>query len=195
MLLIGLFVLTACASDPPPEPTPTPVPAQTDAPVAIVSGPETPTSVPTNTPLPTHTPQPTATPSPTEPLPTNTPEPTATATNTPPPTPTPTPLHPLMIKQMRQLTYPGSEVIIEETLEAGSNYDRYVASYLSEGNKIFALLTVPQGEPPESGWPVIIFNHGYIPPAQYRTTLRFSENTTSIFPTGNFNSNSALSSS
>jgi len=78
-----------------------------------------------------------------------------------------------MIEYMRQQSYPGSEITIEETLEAGANYDRYIASYLSEGNKIFALLTVPQGEKPETGWPVIIFNHGYIPPSQYRTTERY----------------------
>jgi len=78
-----------------------------------------------------------------------------------------------MIEQMRQQDYPGSEVTIEETLEPGPNYDRYLASYLSEGNKIYALLTVPRGEKPDSGWPVIIFNHGYIPPAQYRTTERY----------------------
>ncbi|MCB0208411.1 MAG: alpha/beta fold hydrolase [Anaerolineae bacterium] len=78
-----------------------------------------------------------------------------------------------MIDSMRHLDYPGSEVTIEEVLATGSNYDRYVASYLSEGNKIYAMLTVPQGEMPATGWPVIIFNHGYIPPAQYRTTERY----------------------
>lgn len=78
-----------------------------------------------------------------------------------------------MIEAMRQQSYPGSEITIEETLEAGPNYDRYLASYLSEGFKIYALLTVPQGEKPATGWPVIIFNHGYIPPAQYRTTERY----------------------
>jgi dipeptidyl aminopeptidase/acylaminoacyl peptidase len=78
-----------------------------------------------------------------------------------------------MIEQMRQQTYPGSEIAIEETLEPGPNYDRYLASYLSEGYKIYALLTVPQGEPPVTGWPAIVFNHGYIPPAQYRTTERY----------------------
>ncbi|MEJ2212201.1 MAG: alpha/beta fold hydrolase, partial [Anaerolineae bacterium] len=26
---------------------------------------------------------------------------------------------------------------------------------------------------PDTGWPVIVFNHGYIPPAQYRTTERY----------------------
>lgn len=78
-----------------------------------------------------------------------------------------------MIESMRRQDYPGSEITIEQTLEPGANYDRYVASYLSEGNKIYALLTVPRGEKPDSGWPVIIFNHGYIPPAQYRTTERY----------------------
>ncbi|GAB4427199.1 MAG: prolyl oligopeptidase family serine peptidase [Anaerolineae bacterium] len=74
---------------------------------------------------------------------------------------------------MRLEAYPGSDITIEETLEPGANYDRYLASYLSEGNKIYALLTVPRGEMPESGWPVVVFNHGYIPPAQYRTTERY----------------------
>lgn len=74
---------------------------------------------------------------------------------------------------MRQRAYPGSEIIMEETLESGSNYSRYYAYYLSEGLKIYALLTIPNGEPPSGGWPAIVFNHGYIPPAQYRTTERY----------------------
>jgi dipeptidyl aminopeptidase/acylaminoacyl peptidase len=78
-----------------------------------------------------------------------------------------------MVELMRQQSYPGSEITIEQTLEPGANYNRYLASYLSEGFKIYALLTVPQGEKPETGWPVVIFNHGYIPPAQYRTTERY----------------------
>jgi len=78
-----------------------------------------------------------------------------------------------MIEVMRQQTYPGSEVTIEEELDPGSNYDRYLVSYQSAGLKIYALLTVPQGEKPESGWPIIVFNHGYIPPDQYRTTERY----------------------
>ncbi len=53
------------------------------------------------------------------------------------------------------------------------NYSHYIVSYQSEGNKIYALLTVPFGERPETGWPVIVFNHGYIPPEQYRTTERY----------------------
>ncbi len=74
---------------------------------------------------------------------------------------------------MRQQSYPGSEITVEQRLAPGANYDRYIVSYLSEGLKIYALLTIPQGQTPEGGWPVVIFNHGYIPPAQYRTTERY----------------------
>jgi len=78
-----------------------------------------------------------------------------------------------MIESLRQRVYPGSEIVIEQTLPSGVNYGRYIASYLSEGLKIYALLTVPQGEKPANGWPVVVFNHGYIPPDQYRTTERY----------------------
>ncbi|MEZ4676720.1 MAG: alpha/beta fold hydrolase [Caldilineaceae bacterium] len=112
----------------------------------------------------------------------------ATPTAGPSPTPTtrPVPLvtppvvdlpldemHPLMVEYMRQQEYPGSDIVIEETLAPGVNYNRYIASYRSEGLKINALLTVPQGVKPATGWPVIIFNHGYIPPEIYRTTERY----------------------
>lgn len=82
-------------------------------------------------------------------------------------------LHPLSTEYMQNQEYPGSEIIIEQTLPSGSNYNRYIASYKSDGLKIYALLTVPQGEKPKTGWPVVIFNHGYIPPAQYRTTEKY----------------------
>ena len=144
---LALALLTvACSNDPRPLPVAEIVtPASTATPTLAAS--------PTATPTPTHT---------------ATPTPTSTAT----PTPTPTP-HPLTIASMRQREYPGSDITIEETLEPEVNYQRYLASYQSEGLKIYALLTVPNGEKPPTGWPVIIFNHGYIPPAQYRTTERY----------------------
>jgi len=71
---------------------------------------------------------------------------------------------------MREQDYPGSEITIEQTLAPGANYNRYITSYRSEGLKIYALLTVPFGPKPPTGWPVIIFNHGFIPPTEYRTT-------------------------
>ncbi|MBI2315293.1 alpha/beta fold hydrolase [Candidatus Daviesbacteria bacterium] len=81
---------------------------------------------------------------------------------------------PLTISAMRAGVYPGSNLKIEETLEDGENYHQYIASYLSDGLKIYGLLTIPIGNKPAGGWPVIIFNHGYIPPTQYRTTERYT---------------------
>jgi uncharacterized protein len=89
-----------------------------------------------------------------------------------PPTATPVP-HPMSIITLRNGDYPGSEVTIVRELERGVNYRRYYAYYLSEGLKIYALLTMPNKEPPEGGHPVIVFNHGYIPPNVYRTTERY----------------------
>jgi dipeptidyl aminopeptidase/acylaminoacyl peptidase len=103
---------------------------------------------------------------------TATPPPTDTSTATLTATPTPT-LHPMQIAAMRAVEYPGSDLVIEETLDPGNNYERYYVHYLSEGLKIYALLTVPRGEMPPTGWPVIVFNHGYIPPTVYRTTERY----------------------
>ncbi len=74
---------------------------------------------------------------------------------------------------MRARQYPGSDIVIESVLDPGVNYKRYYVSYPSEGLKIYALMTVPTGEKPATGWPVIIFNHGYIPPDVYVTTERY----------------------
>lgn len=169
LILILSMWLSGCGGAARAVATPTAVPTLMSAAVSQAThAPTTPTlapSLPTPTPLPSLPPTYTSTSSP----PTVTPTPTEPLT----PTPSPTPTHPLMIEVMRQQSYPGSELTFEETLDDGVNYDRYVVSYLSEGNKIYALLTVPWGEPPPTGWPVIIFNHGYIPPDEYRTTERY----------------------
>jgi uncharacterized protein len=104
----------------------------------------------------------------------STPDATSTPTITPSATPTATPtLHPMAIERLRATPHPGSEIVITETLENGANYHRYIAYYLSEGLRIYGLLTVPFGDPPPGGFPAIVFNHGYIPPAQYRATERY----------------------
>ncbi|MBI5876132.1 MAG: alpha/beta fold hydrolase [Chloroflexi bacterium] len=149
LLVTGvLFAVSACGAFAPPTPTVAPT--------------VTPTA--TATPLPTSTLAPTATATPTA---TSTPLPTRT------PTPTPRPPHPLQIDQMRSRSYPGSDFVFEETLEPGSNFARYIVSYLSDGYKIRALLTVPNGPKPQTGWPVIIFNHGFIAPNVYKLTSSY----------------------
>ncbi len=81
--------------------------------------------------------------------------------------------NPLQIDALRARSYPGSDIVIERVLDPGVNYKRYYVSYLSDGLKIYALMTVPDGPKPPTGWPVVVFNHGYIPPAVYRTTERY----------------------
>lgn len=81
--------------------------------------------------------------------------------------------NPLSIDVLRKMDFAGSDLVIEEVLASGVNYNRYIASYLSEGNKIYGLLTIPTTKKPESGFPIIIFNHGYIPPKEYQTTERY----------------------
>lgn len=84
-----------------------------------------------------------------------------------------TQLHPLSIEAMRQTSYPGSEIVIEEELPSGANFRQYITSYKSDGLKTYGLLSVPTTEKPKNGYPVIIFNHGYIPPTEYRTNERY----------------------
>jgi len=161
-LTLTIIFISGCNSTPSQSVDPTNPPLTTTVVAQQIE-----TATLTVAPLPTSTEiPPTTTPTP---LPSSTATPNPTATSSP----TLTPTHPLMIPVMRQQEYPGSELVIEQTLETGDNYDRFVVSYLSEGHKIYALLTIPQGDPPETGWPIIMFNHGYIPPAQYRTTERY----------------------
>ncbi len=147
LLLVVLMsmLLTACAAVAPAQVNPADPPTATP----LLPATETPRPADTLTPAPTETPVPTA---------------TATATPVP---------FPMDIRAMRQREYPGSPITLEQELDRGINYRRFYASYLSEGLRIYALLTVPDGEMPEGGWPAIVFNHGYIPPDVYVTTERY----------------------
>ena len=173
LVLIAAVVLTGCGGRSSPAATPQlSAPAATASPQSADAPPDAggvtadePTSAPPTAPIPTTVPTATARPSPTAIPQTPTPTP-APPTATPAPTatlPSQDP-YPLQIEVMRQQSYPGSAITIEQTLAAGSNYSRYVVSYLSDGYKIYALMTVPDGPKPATGWPAIIFNHGYIRP-------------------------------
>jgi dipeptidyl aminopeptidase/acylaminoacyl peptidase/cbb3-type cytochrome oxidase subunit 3 len=76
------------------------------------------------------------------------------------------------IEMLRKREYLGSDIVIEQTLSNGTNYHRFIASYKSDGLKIYGLLTVPDKEV-EAGWPAIIFIHGHLPPKEYKTTERY----------------------
>ena len=81
----------------------------------------------------------------------------------------------LSIPNLRSEDHPGSLIDLEETLTPGPNYNRYLASYRSEGLKIYALMTIPSEPMPPGGWPVIVFNHGYMPPDRYQSTSGYEE--------------------
>lgn len=147
LALLGMVALTACGSA---------TPAATPA-VAI-------TVYPSATSRATATVAPSATAALATEAPTSVPTETAAPQQT---------LHPLTIEAMRQGQYPGSDIVIEQTLPQGGNYNRYYVSYLSEGLKIYAYMTVPRGQKPATGWPVVVFNHGFIPPDVYKTTERY----------------------
>jgi uncharacterized protein len=200
LAVFGVVLLAACSQAQPGAPEPTPLPTVSESVVSTVettalpphqeAPTQTPTPVqtslaaPTGTPVPTLVPEPTVTPTlrttaaataallaaiaASATTYTMTPAPIATRSAIARAAPTA-----LMIEVMRGRAYPGSDLKIEQTLAPGSNYSRYVASYLSDGYRINGLLTVPTGNRPASGWPVIVFNHGFIPPAQYRTTERY----------------------
>lgn len=93
---------------------------------------------------------------------------------------------PISIDYLRKANFDGSDITIESELSPGTNYKRYIASYLSSDVcssdtfpedcpkfKIYGLLTIPNSTMPEGGFPAIVFNHGYIPPAQYKTTEKY----------------------
>jgi dipeptidyl aminopeptidase/acylaminoacyl peptidase len=81
---------------------------------------------------------------------------------------------PLGIENMRNKSYPGSVITVEQTLAPTASFNSYIVSYTSEGLKLYGLLTVPIGTKPKGGWPVILFNHGYIPPASYSTMSSYA---------------------
>ncbi|MBM3138581.1 MAG: S9 family peptidase [Chloroflexi bacterium] len=80
---------------------------------------------------------------------------------------------PLAIEALRAREYPASKLVIEQTLDPGTNYQRYIAYYSSDGFRIYGLLTVPNEFMPEGGYPAVLFLHGYIPPDTYVTTADY----------------------
>lgn len=154
--LASLFVLTliisGCGRRGTPEPSPvvllpTSTAMLTATPSPTATATFTPTSTPTETATPTETSTPTITPTP---------------TNTP--TPTPNPLLPYTIASLRERSYPGGAVRIRSVITATDVFTRYYIDYPSDDLMITGVMQIPRGEGP---FPVVILNHGYIPPARY----------------------------
>ncbi len=99
---------------------------------------------------------------------------TPTATPTVTPTPTATPfrypltLDPqvLSIDALRARPYGGGAIKITRVLSDGQTYKQVLIEYASDGLKITGMMNIPHGIGP---FPVVILDHGYFPPAQYKS--------------------------
>lgn len=78
-------------------------------------------------------------------------------------------LDPIIIEAIRTRTYTASQITAEQNLGNQGGYTNSIVSYTSDGHKIYALLSTPTGTKPDDGWPVVVFDHGYIDPTAYRT--------------------------
>jgi dipeptidyl aminopeptidase/acylaminoacyl peptidase len=86
--------------------------------------------------------------------------------------PSPKPFAEMTIPYLRQQNFESSIERMEE-LPENKEYISYLVSYLSDDLNINGLLTKPNGDMPQTGWPAIVFIHGYIPPSLYKTTERY----------------------
>lgn len=81
----------------------------------------------------------------------------------------------LSVETLRSRSY-GADIKIETRLEgpcvdsenvkslpdANGTYKSYMASYKSDGLRVYTRINVPDGTEPEGGFPVIIFAHGWV---------------------------------
>ncbi len=89
------------------------------------------------------------------------------------PSPTPFIFQELTIPHLRTRSFTGSLLPLEFYSET-TTYASYLTGYLSDDLRINALLTIPKGTPPPSGWPAVVFVHGYIPPQEYKPAISYS---------------------
>ena len=80
----------------------------------------------------------------------------------------------MFLPALQHRSYPGSNLTIVKILRPGRNYNQYLTYYYSDKLKIYALLTIPQQATPSGGFPVILFNHGYIKPQNYNTQTSYA---------------------
>lgn len=87
---------------------------------------------------------------------------------------TPMPFREMTVPYLRDRTY-ESTLSDREIYTTGSTYTSYLTSYDSDGFEVNGLLTIPDTDMPDRGFPAIVFVHGYIPPTQYQTTQQYAD--------------------
>ncbi|HEX8923358.1 MAG TPA: hypothetical protein VF828_01315, partial [Patescibacteria group bacterium] len=63
------------------------------------------------------------------------------------------PIHPYALEKLTSHVS-KSQVAIDRILPPSRNFNSYIVSYNSDGNKVFALMEVPKSGQPSRGWPV-----------------------------------------
>lgn len=102
-------------------------------------------------------------------------------------TPLPTatlPSNPLSISALSRRSY-DSQIVVEKSVRQTAKFTSQKISYLSDNLKLYALMNTPLGTPPDSGWPVVIVNHGHIEPKIYSTENSYV-NTSAFYANNGF---------
>lgn len=76
----------------------------------------------------------------------------------------------LSIDYLRNRDFEGSTISIGKKVSGNGAFDGYIGYYYSDGIKINTLVNIPKKD---GKLPVVIVNHGYIPPDQYSTTQSY----------------------
>lgn len=79
------------------------------------------------------------------------------------------PLEKYSLTNLSKIPLLDSQIIKEATIEEKSGYIAYLFSIEVEGERVTGQLNIPKTEPPESGFPVIVMNRGFIDPSEYVT--------------------------
>jgi dipeptidyl aminopeptidase/acylaminoacyl peptidase len=75
----------------------------------------------------------------------------------------------LKIDAARQLLYPGGQIEEIRQLNAEPGVKTSVIGYPSDGQQIYAAMTLPDAPTPPKGFPVVVFCHGFVNPLDYQT--------------------------
>ena len=78
-------------------------------------------------------------------------------------------LFPYSIKALIDRQYHKSDITLETQVSSDGNFQSYIVSFDVDGLKEYSLMNVPNTPMPQNGYPVLILDHGYIPPNQYST--------------------------
>ena len=82
-------------------------------------------------------------------------------------------LFPYSITALSNRSYKKSDIKIEQQVQATGNFSSFIISFTADGLKEYALMNIPNIQKPDSGFPVLILDHGYIQPNTYDTVSSY----------------------